>query len=96
MKPPRCRLCGVEHALGAEHVFPDSPPPRIEKEVKLARPKRAINTAPRANAAINAPAINAVVDGKTPNRRARAIYNEYMRGYMARYRAARRNSAGAA
>jgi len=25
MKHPKCRLCGHEHALGAPHVFADSP-----------------------------------------------------------------------
>lgn len=93
--PKLCDKCGTYHHEHQGHVF--SRPSRANPVLptKLEKAQRAINTAQRANAAINRPAINKVVDGKTPNRRARAAYNAYMREYMARRRAARRVSGAA-
>lgn len=99
MKPPKCRLCGHEHALGGEHVFSPTPS-RVTPEAPAVEKKKA----PRASAkrAAVRPEVKPVkplatsVKPKTWRERDPVAYRAYMRGYMARRRAARRNSAGVA
>ena len=96
MKPPKCRLCGHEHALGAEHVFPDTPPRVTSKVVK---PAINVNHHPVSNVT-NAAAKRRVTNGGTDDvarvrawRRAnRSRYNAQQRERMRLWRAARREA----
>jgi hypothetical protein len=89
VKPPRCRVCDVEH-WGSEHVFPGTPSRVTQKAVK----QGAIN-APRAEEGVS----NAVSNKDAARvRRWRAVgpnrdrYNEQQRERMRARRAAGRVS----
>ena len=85
MKPPKCRLCGHEHALGAEHVFPDTPSGVSRREVVDVSNTVANKQAQRVRAVANANTVR--------SRRWRAVgpnrdaYNDYQRLYMQTARA---------
>lgn len=84
-----CRACHEEHSplLNCGVARRQREAAERAKESAPAVAEVAINKARERGVAINRRAINKVVDERTPNRRARAAYNEYMRGYMARRRA---------
>lgn len=91
MKPPRCRLCGEEHRLGGQHVFPET--------TSRATSEEAVKPARRAKAGVS----NAVSNGAAERvRRWRAVgpnrdaYNEQQRERMRARRAAGRVSGGGA
>lgn len=100
MKAPKCKLCGHEHWANAPHVFgakslesfkrereerrmPGHSRRKREKDAALLAESVCIASEPK-KSAINA-AINK--EERTPNRRKRSKYNEYMKGYMAKRRA---------
>ena len=86
----KCRACHQAHSPLLNCGVARRQREAVEREKNPSPPsnQEAINKALRRETAINR-----ATDGRTPNRRARAVYNEYMRGYMARYRAARRGRA---
>jgi hypothetical protein len=94
MKPPKCRLCSHEHWNNEPHVFASN----TAINTKDAINKIAVNAAPKVvesqrkevvpvRAAVGVPALSAVPEAVSPNRRKRSDYNEYMREYMRKRRA---------
>lgn len=89
MRPPKCRLCGHEHALGASHVF-SGESSRVTSEAVA---KKAEWSAPVVKPVKPPSAEPGRSNAKTWRERDPEAYRKYMREYMARRRAARRVSA---
>lgn len=94
MKPPKCRLCGAEHALGADHVF-SAGPSRVTSKESASEPR---NGAAQPNRTVSNAVSNGDADrvkrwrAKGPNR---DRYNAQQRERMRLRRAARRDKAAA-
>jgi hypothetical protein len=77
LKPPRCRICGSEH-YGVGHVFAINTPKAAINEGLVGKLRERL---------VERGLVSTGPAPKTPNRRDRAAYNDYMRRKMREYRA---------